>query len=151
MNGGLRLACNADRWTEVKRQATTAHSFGLEMHLLTPKEAQDLWPLMTIDDLVGAAYLPTDGQANPSDITQCLARGARMAGVQIFEDTPVTRIIVEDGRIRGVETPFGTIECEKVVRLRRPVDPHPCRNRRRQRAPRLGRTPVHDHRDGSRA
>jgi len=77
MNGGLRLACNAERWTEVKRQATTAHSFGLEMHLLTPKEAQDLWPLMTIDDLVGAAFLPTDGQANPSDITQSLARGAR--------------------------------------------------------------------------
>ena len=115
MNGGLRLACNQERWTEVKRQATTAHSFGLEMHLLTPKEAQELWPLMTIDDLVGAAYLPTDGQANPSDITQSLAKGARMSGVKIFEDTPVTRIIVEDGRIKGVETPFGTVECEKVV------------------------------------
>ncbi len=115
MNGGLRLAGNAERWTEVKRQATTAHSFGLEMHLLTPREAQDLWPLMAIDDLVGAAYLPTDGQANPSDITQSLARGARMAGVTIFEDTAVTRIIVEDGRVRGVETPEGTIECEKVV------------------------------------
>ena len=115
MNGGLRLACNAERWTEVRRQATTAHSFGLEMHLLTPREAQELWPLMTIDDLVGAAYLPTDGQANPSDITQSLARGARMAGVKIFEDTPVLRVIVDEGRIRGVETPFGTIECEKVV------------------------------------
>ena len=115
MNGGLRLACNQERWTEVKRQATTAHSFGLEMHLLTPREAQELWPLMTIDDLVGAAYLPTDGQANPSDITQSLAKGARMSGVKIFEDTPVTRIIVEDGRIKGVETPFGTVECEKVV------------------------------------
>ncbi len=54
----------------MKRQATTAHSFGLEMHLLTPSEAKALWPLMTIDDLVGAAYLPTDGQANPSDITR---------------------------------------------------------------------------------
>ncbi len=115
MNGGLRLACNEQRWIEVKRQATTAHSFGLEMHLLTPQEAQDLWPLMTIDDLVGAAFLPTDGQANPSDITQSLAKGARMSGVKIFEDTPVTRIIVEDGRIRGVETPFGTVECEKVI------------------------------------
>ena len=115
MNGGLRLACNAERWIEVKRQATTAHSFGLEMHLLTPQEAQDLWPLMTIDDLVGAAYLPTDGQANPSDITLSLAKGARMAGVKIFEDTQVTRIIVENGRIRGVETQHGTVECEKVI------------------------------------
>ncbi len=114
-NGGLRLACNAERWTEVKRQATTAHSFGLEMHLLTPKEAQELWPLMTVDDLVGAAFVPTDGQANPSDITQSLAKGARMSGVKIFEDTPVTRILVEDGRIIGVETPAGTIQCEKVI------------------------------------
>ena len=62
-NGGLRLACNPERWIEVKRQATTARSFGLEMHLLTPKEAQDLWPLMEVDDVIGAAFLPTDGQA----------------------------------------------------------------------------------------
>ena len=77
-NGGLRLACNAERWTEVKRQATTAKSFGLEMHLLSPKEAQDLWPLMQVDDVVGAAFLPTDGQASPSDIAQSLAKGARI-------------------------------------------------------------------------
>lgn len=115
MNGGLRLACTPERWTEVRRQATTAHSFGLEMHLLTPREAQDLWPLMQIDDVIGAAYLPTDGQANPSDITQSLARGARMSGVRIFEDTAVTRIIVENGQITGVETPHGTIACEIVI------------------------------------
>ncbi len=115
MNGGLRLACNADRWIEVKRQATTAASFGLEMHLLTPREAQDLWPLMDISDLVGAAYLPTDGQANPSDITQSLAKGARMSGVQIYEDTPVTRILTDKGRVTGVETADGVIACDKVI------------------------------------
>ncbi|MGO4351466.1 FAD-dependent oxidoreductase [Rhizobium sp. RAF36] len=115
MNGGLRLACNEQRWTEVKRQATTAQSFGLEMHLLTPQEAFDLWPLMTIDDLVGAAYLPTDGQANPSDITQALARGARMAGVSIFEDTEVIDLEIDKGRIRAVVTANGRIECERVV------------------------------------
>ncbi len=115
MNGGLRLACNEARWTEVKRQATTAHSFGLDMQLLTPKEAQELWPLMTVDDVIGAAYLPTDGQASPSDITQALAKGARQAGTIILEETPVARVIVEDGRIRGVETARGRIDCEFVV------------------------------------
>ncbi len=115
MNGGLRLACTPERWVEVRRQATTAHSFGLEMHLLTPREAQDLWPLMQVDDVIGAAWLPTDGQANPSDITQSLARGARQSGVRIVEDTPVTRIIVEDGRITGVETPQGIIACGIVI------------------------------------
>lgn len=115
MNGGLRLACNEERWTEVKRQATTAHSFGLDMQLLTPGEAQDLWPLMQVDDVVGAAFLPTDGQASPSDIAAALAKGARMQGAQIFEDTPVTRIIVEDGALVGVETPGGAIACERLV------------------------------------
>jgi sarcosine dehydrogenase len=115
MNGGLRLACNQERWTEVKRQATTAKSFGLEMHLLTPSEAQALWPLMEVDDVVGAAFLPTDGQANPSDITMALARGARMHGATLCEDTEVLSIEVVDGVIRAVVTDQGRIECEKVV------------------------------------
>lgn len=115
MNGGMRLACNQERWTEVKRQATTAHSFGLDMQLLTPKEAQDLWPLMDIDDVVGAAFLPTDGQANPSDITLSLAKGARMAGAKIFEDTKVLSVDIQDGVIKGVIVEGGRIDCEKVV------------------------------------
>ncbi|MEM6664503.1 MAG: FAD-dependent oxidoreductase, partial [Pseudomonadota bacterium] len=115
MNGGLRLACNQERWTEVKRQATTARSFGLEMDLLSPREAQDLWPLMTIDDVVGAAYLPTDGQANPSDITQALAKGARAAGAVFVEETSVTGFTVNKGRVKGVETDQGAITCEKVI------------------------------------
>ena len=115
MNGGLRLACNAARWTELRRQATTAHSFGLEMHLLSPQEARDLWPLMDISDLVGAAFLPTDGQVNPSDITQSLAKGARMRGVRILEDTRVLGIELDRGRVRAVLTEHGRIECEVVV------------------------------------
>ncbi|WP_418161616.1 GcvT family protein [Benzoatithermus flavus] len=114
-NGGLRLACNPDRWIEVRRQATTAKSFGLEMHLLTPKEAQELWPLMTVDDVVGAAFLPTDGQANPSDITQALAKGARAAGVTIVEEVKVTGISVEHGRVRAVTTDRGAVACERLV------------------------------------
>ena len=115
MNGGLRLACNRERWTEVQRQATTARSFGLEMELLTPSEARELWPLMEISDLVGAAFLPTDGQANPSDIALALAKGARQAGAVIVEDCPVTAIAVESGKVVGVTTEQGMIACEVVV------------------------------------
>lgn len=114
-NGGLRLACNAERWIEVKRQATTAKSFGLDMQLLTPKEAQDLWPLMHVDDVVGAAFLPTDGQASPSDITMSLAKGARQGGVTIVEGVDVSAIEVEGGVVRAVVTDKGRIACEKVV------------------------------------
>ena len=115
MNGGLRLACNAERMTELRRQATTAHSFGLEMHLLTPSEARELWPLMNIDDLVGAAFLPTDGQANPSDITVALAKGARIHGATLVEDCAVTGVEVRDGRVAGVTTAERRIACEIVV------------------------------------
>jgi sarcosine dehydrogenase len=114
-NGGLRLACNAERWIEVKRQATTAKSFGLDMHLLTPKEAQELWPLMQVDDVVGAAFLPTDGQASPSDITMSLAKGARQGGVTIKEEVRVTAIETERGKVRAVVTDQGRVACEKLV------------------------------------
>ncbi|MBG1233245.1 GcvT family protein [Aestuariivirga litoralis] len=115
MNGGMRLACNQERWTEVKRQATTAHSFGLDMQLLTPKEAQALWPLMNVDDVVGAAFLPTDGQANPADIAAGLAKGARMAGAKIVEGVSVTSVEIENGVIKAVITNQGRIACGKVV------------------------------------
>jgi 4-methylaminobutanoate oxidase (formaldehyde-forming) len=114
-NGGLRLACNADRLIEIKRQATTARSFGLEMHLLSPAEASGLWPLMDASDVVGAAFLPTDGQANPSDITQALARGARQQGVRIVEGCAVTGFRIERGRIAGVLTDQGEVACEAVA------------------------------------
>ena len=114
-NGGLRLACNPERWTEVKRQATTATSFGLEMHLLTPKEAHALWPLIQVDDVVGAAFLPTDGQASPSDIAMSLAKGSRQNGVTIAEGVKVTGIEVEAGRVRAVVTGKGRIACDKLV------------------------------------
>ncbi len=115
MNGGLRLACTEERWIEVKRQATTARSFGLEMHLLSPAEARKLWPLMDVADVRGAAFLPTDGQASPSDITQSLARGARMAGAKIFEAVEVTGIELDKGRVAAVLTAQGRIACEVVV------------------------------------
>ncbi len=115
MNGGLRLACTQERWTEVRRQATMARSFGLEMELLSPEEARALWPIMDVHDVVGAAFLPTDGQANPSDITQALARGARSGGVRIFEDTRVTGFETRDGRVSAVVTDNGRIACEVAV------------------------------------
>ncbi|MCC0016348.1 MAG: FAD-dependent oxidoreductase [Rhodobiaceae bacterium] len=115
MTGCLRLATNQDRWTEYRRLATTAKSFGMEMHLLSPGEVKAMWPLMDTSDLVGASWLPTDGQASPSDITQSLAKGARMHGVKIFEDTRVTGFDMKDGRITAVKTAQGAIACESVV------------------------------------
>ncbi|MCJ7993728.1 FAD-dependent oxidoreductase [Rhizobium cremeum] len=115
MTGCLRLATNQDRWTEFRRLATTAGSFGMEMHLVSPEEVKRMWPLMNVDDLVGASWLPTDGQASPSDITQSLAKGARMHGAKIVENVRVTGFDMKDGRIVAVKTTLGDIACEKVV------------------------------------
>ncbi len=115
MTGCLRLATNADRWTEYRRLATTARSFSMEMHLITPAEVKEMWPLMEAGDLVGASWLPTDGQASPSDITQSLAKGARMHGAQIHEGVTVTGFGMAGNRITSVRTDQGEILCDKVV------------------------------------
>jgi sarcosine dehydrogenase len=115
MTGCLRLATNQDRWTEFKRTATTAKSFGMEMHLLSPQETKAMWPLMDVSDLVGASWLPTDGQASPSDITQSLAKGARMHGAKLIENVRVTGFEMTGNRIVAVKTDQGDIACDKVV------------------------------------
>ncbi|MGN7772428.1 GcvT family protein [Phyllobacterium sp. 22552] len=115
MTGCLRLATNQDRWTEYKRLKTTAGSFGMDMELLSPKEVKAMWPLLNVDDLVGASWLPTDGQASPSDITQSLAKGARMNGARIIENIRVTGFEMDGDRIMKVKTDQGDIACEKVI------------------------------------
>jgi sarcosine dehydrogenase len=115
MNGCLRLATNEDRWIEYKRLATTAQSFGMEMELLSPAEVKKMWPLLDVSDLVGASFLPTDGQASPSDITQSLAKGARMYGAKIFEGIQVRGFEIVEGRVIAVNTNQGRIACERVV------------------------------------
>jgi 4-methylaminobutanoate oxidase (formaldehyde-forming) len=115
MTGCLRLATTQDRWTEYKRLATTARSFGMDMELVSADEVKRMWPLMDTSDLIGASWLPTDGQASPSDITQSLAKGARMHGAKIVEGVTVTGFRMDGRRITHVETSQGDIACDKVV------------------------------------
>ena len=115
MTGCLRLATTPDRWIEYQRLATTAQSFGLEMHLLSAAETKKMWPLLETGDLIGASFLPTDGQASPSDITQSLAKGARMHGAKFHEGVRVTGFEIVDSRIVAVNTTGGRIACERVV------------------------------------
>ena len=115
MTGCLRLATTQDRWTEYKRLATTARSFGMDMELVSADEVKRMWPLMDTSDLIGASWLPTDGQASPSDITQSLAKGARMHGAKIVEGVTVTGFRMDGRRITHVETTQGDIACDKVV------------------------------------
>ena len=113
--GSLAVAGHAERFEELRRGAAMAGSFGLEVEVLTPKEAVGLWPLLNAEDIVGAVYLPKDGQTNPVDTTQALAKGAKSRGVRIFEETPVTAILQRNGAAVGVGTPKGEISADIVV------------------------------------
>lgn len=113
--GSLSLAGNRERFEELKRGASMARCFGLEVEVISPKEAKGMWPLLDISDVVGAVFLPKDGQTNPIDTTQALAKGAKMGGAKFFEDTKVTGIDVKGGRVVGVVTEHGDIACEFVV------------------------------------
>jgi 4-methylaminobutanoate oxidase (formaldehyde-forming) len=114
-NGSLSIAADKERFEELKRGASMARCFGLEVEVIGPSEIANLWPLLNTSDLIGGVYLPKDGQINPIDVTQALAKGARMRGARLLENTKVTGIRVENGRVAGVATDQGDIRCEVVV------------------------------------
>jgi 4-methylaminobutanoate oxidase (formaldehyde-forming) len=113
--GSLRLASSEERLEEITRQAGWAKTFGLPLELISPAEAQALFPPMSLDGVLGAAYLPTDGYVDPSQLTFALAEGARRRGAEVNTSTRVTGIRSRRGRVQAVETDRGEIETEVVV------------------------------------
>jgi glycine cleavage system T protein len=113
--GSLRLASSEERMQELRRQAGWAKTFGLPLELVSAEEAQKLFPPFSTEGVLGAAYLPTDGYIDPSQLTFALAEGARRGGAEINTNTRVTGIAVERGRVTAVETDKGSIETEVVV------------------------------------
>jgi 4-methylaminobutanoate oxidase (formaldehyde-forming) len=114
-NGSLSIANEPERFEELRRGASMASCFGLEVEVVSPIEARELYPLIEIKDLVGGVFLPNDGQTNPIDTTQALARGARDHGASIFEQTRVIGIETEGRRVTAVNTTSGRVICEFVV------------------------------------
>ena len=115
MCGGVIVARSADRMTQLRRTAAAADAYGLECEILTPEQALERWPLMQVDDLQGAIWLPDDGTVNPTDLTNALAKGARQRGVRVLEQTRVVDVLTEGGAVTGVRTDHGDVECEVVV------------------------------------
>src|SRR6266568_579110 len=113
--GGVTVARTADRMTQLCRTAAAAEAYQLECELISPRRARELYPVMAVDDLAGAIWLPGDGRANPTDLTAALARGARGRGVTIRERTRVTGILTRNGAVTGVRTEQGDVEAEVVV------------------------------------
>jgi glycine cleavage system aminomethyltransferase T/glycine/D-amino acid oxidase-like deaminating enzyme len=114
-NGAITVASSKERLQELLRQATSAQLFDVNVEVLDKQKIKDLYPVINDQDILGGVYMPEDGQADPVGVTNVLAKAARMEGVQIFEKTPVNKILVKKNRIIGVETSKGKIDCEYVV------------------------------------
>ncbi|MBO2448032.1 FAD-dependent oxidoreductase [Actinomadura barringtoniae] len=113
--GSVSVARTPERMTQLRRTAAAARSYGVEAEVISAREAGGLWPVMRTGDLAGGVWLPGDGKANPSDLTQALARGAAQRGVTVVERTKVTGMEIRDRTVHRVCTDNGAIECEIVV------------------------------------
>lgn len=114
-SGSLPIARTKERLHEIARLVSLGKVFGVEAHMVSPAEAGELHPLLDPSAIVGAAFIPGDGQINPVDLTTALAKGARMGGARIVEGVAVSGFKTKNGRVEGVMTDHGEIACEKVV------------------------------------
>ena len=115
LNGALSIAQTEGRWQELKRQATTAQLYNIDIKILDKENIKKEFPMMFTDDLKGGILMPGDGAADPSGVTHMLAKAARLNGAQIFEKSPVEKILTKNGRVAGVRVNNQNIECEYVV------------------------------------
>ncbi len=113
--GGVTVARTPDRMVQLQRTAATAEAFDLECELISPARAKELYPILETEDLIGAIWLPGDGTANPTDVTNSLSKGARDRGGQIRQGVRVIGITQRGGAVTGVRTDHGDIEAEIVV------------------------------------
>jgi 4-methylaminobutanoate oxidase (formaldehyde-forming) len=114
-NGSLGLALSEARDEDVRRSVSRAKYAGVEAQYLSPAEIAERFPYVFTDDLRGAYFVPGNGQVNPVDVTNALAKGARNRGVRIIENLKADRIIIRNGVAKGVETAAGTIEADTVI------------------------------------
>ncbi|HEY4238401.1 MAG TPA: FAD-dependent oxidoreductase [Kofleriaceae bacterium] len=113
--GFIEVATDADRLEEYRRVSAFNRYCGIDVHEISAREVKDLFPLAHVDDVLAGFYVKEDGRADPIGASMAMAKGARQKGAQIIEDCPVTGVKTHRGRVVGVTTPFGDIECEYVV------------------------------------
>ncbi len=111
----IRLARTQDRWDEYQYYAGVAKTIGVEVNFLTPEQLKEIWPLCETDGIIGAIQHPADGYIQPADLTQALAKGARMRGAEIYRNTSVTGITQQIDGSWVVHTDKGDIACEHVI------------------------------------
>ena len=114
-NGSITVALTDARMEELRRGAAMARAFGVEIDEVSTADIASRYPGLNVSDAKGGVYLAKDGQADPVNITQALAKGARARGAKIIEGVKVTAINQKDGAVDGVSTSQGEIKAEYVV------------------------------------
>jgi len=115
LNGALSIATTKGRWQELLRQATTAQLYDVNVEVLNIEQIKKIYPVINEENILGGIFMPGDGQADPVGVTNLLAKAARKEGVQIFQNSPVKKILTKNGRVSGVKVNDQTIECEYAV------------------------------------
>jgi len=115
LHGALSIAENEGRWQELKRQATTAQLYDVDVQILEKNQIKKDFPIINGKNVLGGVLMPGDGAADPVGVTHMLAKAARLEGVKIFEKSPVEKILTKNGRIAGVRVNGQEIECEYIV------------------------------------
>jgi len=113
--GSLIVGRSRDRMIQLERTAAMSERFGVEVRLVSPQIALEKWPLLRIDDVRGAAWLPHDGKVIPKELALALAKGAQSRGAIVLENVRVQNIRHRDGYVTGVETDQGPIGAQYVV------------------------------------
>jgi len=114
-NGYMQVASNPERLYSLRRRADYCRGHGVSTEEISAAEVKKMWPLFYTDDIIAGFYTAEDGRVNPVDATMALAKGAKVGGARILEETRVTGIKREKGRVTGVVTEKGEIEAEYVV------------------------------------
>ena len=115
LNGALSIATTKGRWQELLRQATTAQLFDVNVEILSVEQIKKIYPILNEKGILGGIFMPGDGQADPVGVTNLLAKAAKNEGVQIFQKSPVQKILTKNGKVHGVQLKDKKIECEYVV------------------------------------
>jgi 4-methylaminobutanoate oxidase (formaldehyde-forming) len=113
--GFIEVASDADRLEEYRRVSAFNRLCGVDVEELSPGQVKELFPIANIDDVLAGFYVKGDGRVDPVDVTMALAKGARMRGATLLEGVPALSVVTKNGAVAGVDTPYGTIQCEVVV------------------------------------
>ncbi len=114
-DGGIRLANTEAQMQGYRHFASMARGMDVQFEVIDAEECARRHPLISTDNLIGGLWDPLDGDIDPAQLCQALARRARKAGAEVYRNTPVIGLIQHSDDTWTVKTEHGDIDCDIVV------------------------------------